>query len=115
MIEKNWEKFTTFYFVKNAPANNKPPKNYYSTSLKTYRKKQLRTDRGIQNHVKHEKLCFSSPKIEDFRGLHAMKREGLLDKHKKTLIETFLMFTLHRIRIKKSSSHQKNLNNKKKT
>jgi len=43
--------------------------------------------------MKPEKLCFSAPKIEDFRGLQAMKRAGLLDKHKKTLIETFLMFT----------------------
>jgi hypothetical protein len=25
MIEKNWEKFTTFYFAKNAPATNNPP------------------------------------------------------------------------------------------
>jgi len=93
MIEKNWEKFTTFYFVKNAPATNNPIENYYSTSLKTHRKKQLRTDRGIQTHMKPEKLCFSAPKIEDFRGLQAMKRAGLLDKHKKTLIETFIEFT----------------------
>jgi len=76
-IEKNWEHFTAFYFVKNSPATNNPLENYYSTSLKTHRKKQLRTDRGIQNHLK----------------LSAMKRAGLLDKHRKTLLETFLMFT----------------------
>jgi len=85
MIEKNWEKFTTFYFVKNAPANSNPLKNYYSTSLKTHRKKQLRTDRGIQDHMKPENLRFSGPPT--------MKRAGLLDKHKKTLIETFIEFT----------------------
>ena len=51
-IEKNWEKFTAFYFVEGAPATNNLLENYYSTSLKTHRKKQLRTDRGIQNHMK---------------------------------------------------------------
>jgi len=43
--------------------------------------------------MKPEKLCFSAPKIEDFRGLQAMKRAELLDENRKTLIETFLMFT----------------------
>jgi len=36
------------YFVKGAPATNNGVENYYSTSLKTHRKKQLRTDRGIE-------------------------------------------------------------------
>ncbi len=76
-IGKNWEHFTAFYFVKDAPATNNPLENYYSTSLKTHRKKQLRTDSGIKNHMK----------------LSAMKRAGLLDKHRKSLLETFLMFT----------------------
>jgi len=76
-IQKNWKHFTAFYFVKDAAATNNPLENYYSTSLKTHRKKQLRTDRGIENHLK----------------LSAMKRAGLLDEHKKTLLETFLMFT----------------------
>ena len=30
----------------------KAPLNYYSTSPKTYRKKQLRTKKGITNHMK---------------------------------------------------------------
>jgi hypothetical protein len=47
-IEKNWEHFTAFYFVKGAPATNNGVENYYSTSLKTHRKKQLRSDRGIE-------------------------------------------------------------------
>jgi len=38
MIEKNWEHFTAFYFVKGAPATNNWLENYYSTSLKTLRK-----------------------------------------------------------------------------
>jgi hypothetical protein len=50
--------------------------NYYSTSLKTHRKKQLRTDKGIENQMK----------------LSAMKRAGLLGRCKKTLLEAFLMF-----------------------
>jgi len=41
-----------------------------------HRKKQLRSDRGIENLMK----------------LSAMKRAGLLDRCKKTLLEAFLMF-----------------------
>jgi len=62
--------------VKGAPATNNGVENYYSTSLKTHRKKQLRTDKGIENQMK----------------LSAMKRTGLLGKCKKTLLEVFLMF-----------------------
>ena len=43
---------------------------------KTHRKKQLRSDRGIENQMK----------------LSAMKRAGLLGRCKKTLLEAFLMF-----------------------
>ena len=76
MIEKNWEHFTAFYFVKGAPATNNRIENYYSTSLKTHRKKQLRTDKGIESQMK----------------LSAMKRAGILDRCKKTLLEAFLRF-----------------------
>ena len=75
-IEKNWERFTAFHFVEDAPATNNPIENYYSTSLKTHRKKQLRTDRGIKDQMK----------------LSAMKRAGILDKNKTTLLEAFKMF-----------------------
>ncbi len=64
------------YFVKGAPATNKGVENYYSTSLKTHRKKQLRTDRGLDYQIK----------------LSAMKRAGLLGRGKKFLLEAFLMF-----------------------
>jgi UDP-N-acetylglucosamine enolpyruvyl transferase len=64
------------YFVKGAPATNNGVENYYSTSLKTHRKKQLRTDKGIENQMK----------------LSAMKRAGLLGRCKKTRLEAFLMF-----------------------
>ena len=47
MIKRKWELFTAFYFVKGAPATNNGVENYYSTSLKTHREKQLRTDRGL--------------------------------------------------------------------
>jgi len=76
MIKKKWELFTAFYFVKGAPATNNGVENYYSTSLKTHRKKQLRTDRGLDNQIK----------------LSAMKRAGLLGRGKKSLLEAFLMF-----------------------
>ena len=75
-IEKNWAHFTAFYFVNGAPATNNPLETYYSTSLKTHRKKQLRTDRGIENQMK----------------LSAMKRAGLLDRPERTLLGVFLMF-----------------------
>jgi hypothetical protein len=75
-IEQNWEHFTAFYFVKGAPATNNRIENYYSTSLKTHRKKQFRTDRGIENQMK----------------LSAMKRAGLLDGCKKPLLKAFSMF-----------------------
>jgi hypothetical protein len=77
MIQKNWERFTAFYLVEGAPATNNLIENYYSTSLKTHRKKQFRTDRGIQNQMKVSK----------------MKRAGMLDKQHTTLLDTFLRFT----------------------
>jgi len=76
MIKKNWKHLTEFYFIEDAPATNNSIENYYSTSLKTHRKKQLRTERGIKNQMK----------------LSAMKRAGVLGKCEKTLIEVFLMF-----------------------
>jgi len=76
MIEKNWKHLTEFYFMENAPATNNLVENYYSASLKTHRKKQLRTERGIKNQMK----------------LSAMKRAGVLGKCEKTLLEAFLMF-----------------------
>lgn len=76
-IEKHWEKFTIFYFVEGAPATNNLLENYYSTSLKTHRKKQLRTDRGITNHMK----------------LSAMKRAELIINSGKTILQMFLKFT----------------------
>ena len=50
MIEKNWKYLTAFYFVEGAPATNNLLENYYSTSLKTHRKKQLR-EKGDQESV----------------------------------------------------------------
>jgi hypothetical protein len=76
MMAENWEYLTAFYFVEGAPATNNLLENYYSTSLKTHRKKQLRKDRGIKNQLK----------------LSAMKRAGMLDKPRKTLLEVFLKF-----------------------
>ena len=76
MIEKNWAHLTAFYFVKDGQATNNWVENYYSTSLKTHRKKQITSDRGIENQMK----------------LSAMKRAGLLGRCKKTLLEAFLMF-----------------------
>lgn len=75
MIKENWNYFTAFYYVEGCPATNNAIENYYSTSLKTHRKKQLRTDRGIINHMK----------------LSAWKRIEDFSKPKKTLLEIYIL------------------------
>lgn len=52
MIITNWKCFTAFYHIKSCPATNNAIENFYSTSLKTHRKKQLRSTKGITNHMK---------------------------------------------------------------
>lgn len=80
MIRKNWESFTAFYHVKGCPATNNAIENYYSTSLKTHRKKQFRTDKGLLNHMR----------------LSALKRaEGFLQP-KKTLLDLYGLISLIR-------------------
>ena len=78
MIKNNWKYFTAFYEVKDCPATNNAIENFYSTSLKTHRKKQLRTNRGIENHMK----------------LTAFKRVEGFKEPKKTLIEIFSLIRL---------------------
>jgi hypothetical protein len=74
-IEELWPNLTAFYFIDNAPATNNPIENYYSTSLKTHRKKQLE-EIGIEEQMK----------------LSALKRAGVFGKPRKTLLEAFFMF-----------------------
>jgi hypothetical protein len=74
-IEKLWPNLTAFYFVDGAPATNNAIENYYSTSLKTHRKRQLKRS-GIEDQMK----------------LSAMKRAGIFERPQKTLLEAFLMF-----------------------
>lgn len=76
MIKKHWENLTMFYFVEGAPATNNAIENYYSTSLKTHRKKQFRTDRGIIYQIQ----------------LSSMKRAGMFNELKPTLFERFFAF-----------------------
>jgi len=78
MIGDNWKFFTTFYSVKDCPATNNAIENYFSTSLKTHRKKQLRTDRGLINHMK----------------LAALKRVQGFANPKKTILEIYGLFKL---------------------
>lgn len=49
MINKSWMNLTMFHYLEGAPATNNAIENYYSTSLKTHRKKQFRTEGGILN------------------------------------------------------------------
>jgi hypothetical protein len=74
MIQKGWIHFTAFQRVDDAPATNNAIENYYSTSLKGQRKKQLRTDSGINTHMK----------------LSSMKRFDLIGKPKVTFFEAIL-------------------------
>ena len=78
MIGENWKYFTAFYSVKDCPATNNAIENYFSTSLKTHRKKQLRTDKGLLNHMK----------------LAALKRAEGFTNPKKTILEIYGLFKL---------------------
>lgn len=78
MIGENWKFFTAFYAVKDCPATNNAIENYFSTSLKTHRKKQLRTDKGLINHMK----------------LAALKRVQGFANPKKTILEIYGLFKL---------------------
>jgi hypothetical protein len=78
MIKENWGYFTAFYHVEGCPATNNAVENYYSTSLKTHRKNQLRTDEGIINHMK----------------LSAWKRVEDFSIPKKSLLEIYGLFKL---------------------
>ncbi len=76
MIKKHWKNLIMFHFVEGAPATNNSIENYYSTSLKTHRKKQFRTDIGIINQLQ----------------LSSMKRAGMFNEQKPTLLEQFMVF-----------------------
>ena len=78
MIGDNWKFFTAFYSVKDCPATNNAIENYFSTSLKTHRKKQLRTDKGLLNHMK----------------LAALKRAEGFANPKKTILQIYGLFKL---------------------
>jgi hypothetical protein len=73
-IQKGWIQFTAFQRVDDAPATNNAIENYYSTSLKGQSKKQLRTDCGINLHMK----------------LSSMKRFDMIGKPKITFLEAIL-------------------------
>lgn len=51
-IEKNWKEFTLFYTTRDCPHTNNVIENYFSSSLKTHRKKQFRTDKGLKSKIK---------------------------------------------------------------
>ena len=76
MIKKHWKNLIMFHFIEGAPATNNSIENYYSTSLKTHRKKQFRTDIGIINQLQ----------------LSSMKRAGMFNEQKPTLLERFMVF-----------------------
>lgn len=50
-IRDHWEQFTLFYEV-DCPHTNNIIENYFSASLKTHRKKQFRTEKGLTNKLK---------------------------------------------------------------
>lgn len=51
-IENHWQEFTLFYKIKDCPHTNNVIENYFSTSLKTHRKKQFRTEEGLENKIR---------------------------------------------------------------
>lgn len=78
MIKKNWKFFTAFYSVRGCPATNNAVENFYSTSIKTHRKKQFRTELGLINQMK----------------IVAKKRKTCLYKPKQTFLELFSLIKL---------------------
>ena len=68
MINEHWMNLTVFHYLDGAPATNNAIESYYSTSLKTHRKKQFRTEGGILNQIK----------------LSSMKRAGMFEGQKET-------------------------------
>ena len=74
-IRELWPKLTAFYLVDDAPATNNALENYYSTSLKTHRKKQLE-ETGIKDQMK----------------ISALKRAGIFGRPQRTLLDAFFMF-----------------------
>ena len=76
MINKHWMNLVVFHYLEGAPATNNAIENYYSTSLKTHRKKQFRTERGILNQIK----------------LSSMKRAGMFDGTNRTILDLFRLF-----------------------
>ena len=71
MIKANWKYFTAFHAVKGCPATNNCVENFYSTSIKTHRKKQFRTDAGLIRQMK----------------IAAKKKQGFLHKPNETFFE----------------------------
>jgi hypothetical protein len=63
-IKKFWKEFTLFYEV-DCPHTNNIIENYFSTSLKTHRKKQFRTKDGLERKMKlsvfKRNVGFSNP------------------------------------------------------
>jgi hypothetical protein len=77
MINKHWLNLTLFHYLPEASATNNPIESYYSKSLKTDNKKQVRNDKGIENQIK----------------LTQMRRLNLLKKPQKSFLELFRLFT----------------------
>lgn len=73
-IQKDWHHFTAFQRVDDAPATNNAIENYYSASLKGQSKKKLRTDNGINLHMK----------------LSSMKRFDMIGNPRITFLEIIL-------------------------
>ncbi|NQU78530.1 transposase [Candidatus Woesearchaeota archaeon] len=51
-IQNHWQQFANFYNIKDCPHTNNTIENYFSSSLKTHRKKQFRTEKGLKNKLK---------------------------------------------------------------
>jgi hypothetical protein len=82
LIKKYWPNLMAYHTEKNAPATNNMVENYYSSTLKQQRKKQYRTDEGLQNLFNRKIMEFSPASIytgrhifdiiEDFRTISRM-------------------------------------------
>ena len=51
-MEKHWQQLTLFYWHKNIPKTNNDVEQYYGQTHPEYVKRQFKTVKGLQHHLK---------------------------------------------------------------
>jgi hypothetical protein len=79
LIKKYWPNLMAYHRTKNAPATNNLVENYYSSTLKQQRKKQYRTDEGLQTEVTKLLKTHDTPILDpqDYSGMYFIKSRAV--------------------------------------